>query len=72
MSLTWMSRAVNALRRKLSRTAAVRSHLVRDVADESAAGDAVRQTAAELGPVNVLVNSAGIIRDNLIFRMSTG
>jgi 3-oxoacyl-[acyl-carrier protein] reductase len=42
-----------------------------DVADESAAGDAVRQTAAELGPVNVLVNSAGIIRDNLIFRMST-
>jgi 3-oxoacyl-[acyl-carrier protein] reductase len=42
-----------------------------DVADERAAGDAVRQTAAELGPVNVLVNSAGIIRDNLIFRMST-
>ena len=42
-----------------------------DVADERAAGDAVRQTAAELGPVTVLVNSAGIIRDNLIFRMST-
>ena len=42
-----------------------------DVADERAAGDAVQQTAAELGPVTVLVNGAGIIRDNLIFRMST-
>src|SRR5512132_1179055 len=42
-----------------------------DVADETAAGSAVQQTAAELGPVTVLVNSAGIIRDNLIFRMST-
>ena len=42
-----------------------------DVADETAAGNAVQQTAAELGPVTVLVNSAGIIRDNLIFRMST-
>jgi 3-oxoacyl-[acyl-carrier protein] reductase len=42
-----------------------------DVADERAVGDAVQQTAAELGPVTVLVNSAGIIRDNLIFKMST-
>jgi 3-oxoacyl-[acyl-carrier protein] reductase len=42
-----------------------------DVADETAAGNAVQQTASELGPVTVLVNSAGIIRDNLIFRMST-
>jgi len=42
-----------------------------DVADETAAGNAVLQTAAELGPVTVLVNSAGIIRDNLIFKMST-
>jgi 3-oxoacyl-[acyl-carrier protein] reductase len=42
-----------------------------DVADEKAAIDAVQQTAAELGPVNVLINSAGIIRDNLIFKMST-
>jgi 3-oxoacyl-[acyl-carrier protein] reductase len=41
-----------------------------DVADEQAARDAVRQTAAELGPVTVLINSAGIIRDNLIFKMS--
>jgi 3-oxoacyl-[acyl-carrier protein] reductase len=42
-----------------------------DVTDEKSAIEAVRQTAAELGPVNVLVNSAGIIRDNLIFKMST-
>lgn len=41
-----------------------------DVADERAARDAVQQTAAELGPVAVLINSAGIIRDNLIFKMS--
>ena len=42
-----------------------------DVADENAASNAVQQTVAELGPVAVLINSAGIIRDNLIFRMST-
>jgi 3-oxoacyl-[acyl-carrier protein] reductase len=41
-----------------------------DVADENAAGYAVQQTVAELGPVTILINSAGIIRDNLIFRMS--
>jgi 3-oxoacyl-[acyl-carrier protein] reductase len=41
-----------------------------DVANERAARDAVQQTAAELGPVAVLINSAGIIRDNLIFKMS--
>ena len=43
-----------------------------DVADEKAAGTAVQQTVAELGPVTVLINSAGIIRDNLIFKMSAG
>jgi 3-oxoacyl-[acyl-carrier protein] reductase len=41
-----------------------------DVADEKAAGAAVQQIAAELGSVTVLINSAGIIRDNLIFKMS--
>ena len=41
-----------------------------DVADEKAAADAVQRIAAELGPVTVLINSAGIIRDNLIFKMS--
>ena len=42
-----------------------------DVADEKTANEAVALTAAELGRPSVLVNSAGIIRDNLIFRMST-
>ncbi len=41
-----------------------------DVSVEAAAADAVAQAAAELGPVTVLVNNAGIIRDNLIFKMT--
>jgi len=41
-----------------------------DVTDEQAATAAVDRAVAELGPVTVLVNNAGIIRDNLIFKMS--
>ena len=42
-----------------------------DIRDEDAADGAVDQVVTELGPVTVLVNNAGIIADNLIFKMST-
>ncbi|MEU1997266.1 3-oxoacyl-ACP reductase FabG [Nocardia gamkensis] len=41
-----------------------------DVSDESAVTRAVGRVAAELGAPAVLVNNAGILRDNLLFKMS--
>ena len=41
-----------------------------DVTDEAQAAAAVEQISAVLGPVTVLVNNAGILRDNLIFKMT--
>jgi len=41
-----------------------------DVSDSSQVARAVDTVAAELGPPAVLVNNAGVIRDNLLFRMS--
>ncbi|NEA98933.1 3-oxoacyl-ACP reductase FabG [Streptomyces sp. SID13726] len=43
-----------------------------DVGDEEAVRGAVARIAAELGPPTVLVNNAGILRDNLLFKMTTG
>ncbi|MET7508501.1 3-oxoacyl-ACP reductase FabG [Streptomyces albidoflavus] len=40
-----------------------------DVADADAVDAAVARVAGELGPPVVLVNNAGITRDNLLFRM---
>ncbi len=41
-----------------------------DVADAAAVQTAVERVAAELGPPAVLVNNAGVIRDNLLFKMT--
>ena len=41
-----------------------------DVSDEQQVAAAVDRAVAELGPVGVLVNNAGVLRDNLLFKMS--
>lgn len=41
-----------------------------DVADETLVASAVERTVAELGAPTILVNNAGILRDNLLFKMT--
>lgn len=41
-----------------------------DVADAGQVADAVARVAAVLGPPTVLVNNAGVLRDNLLFKMT--
>jgi len=41
-----------------------------DVTDRGQVGAAVARVAAELGPPAILVNNAGVLRDNLLFKMS--
>ena len=44
--------------------------IVADISDEAAVEAAVARAADELGPPVVVVNNAGIIRDNLLFKMT--
>ena len=41
-----------------------------NIADEEQAAAAVERVASELGAPTVLVNNAGIIRDNMLFKMT--
>lgn len=41
-----------------------------DVSDEEKVTAAVSRVAEELGPPTILINNAGIIRDNLLFKMT--
>jgi 3-oxoacyl-[acyl-carrier protein] reductase len=43
-----------------------------DVSDEGAVEEVVAAVGDELGPPTVLVNNAGVLRDNLLFKMSAG
>jgi 3-oxoacyl-[acyl-carrier protein] reductase len=43
-----------------------------DVSDSAQVTAAVERIATELGPPVVLVNNAGVIRDNLLFKMTDG
>jgi 3-oxoacyl-[acyl-carrier protein] reductase len=40
-----------------------------DVADHAAVQELAKTIAAELGPVNILINNAGVTRDGLLMRM---
>jgi acetoacetyl-CoA reductase len=41
-----------------------------DVADAAASADGVAKVAAELGPVDILINNAGITRDSMFHKMT--
>ncbi len=62
--------AAEAVCAKCRETCGVRAAAYRcDVADFAAAKQTVEQIKADFGTVNILVNNAGITRDNLVARM---
>lgn len=44
--------------------------IVADVSDEASVNAAVEQAVSELGKLDIVVNNAGITRDNMLFKMS--
>ena len=63
-------RASNALTSDLRAQGHSAIGIVADISDEDAVEAAVARTADELGAPVVVVNNAGIIRDNMLFKMS--
>ncbi len=62
--------AAEALAAELTETGARAIGVQVDVADEQSVQAAVDTVADRLGPVGVLVNNAGVTRDNLLFKMT--
>ena len=65
------AQAVEAAER-LAQTTSTEGHLgvACDVSDTEAAEAAVEKVVSELGGIHILVNNAGITRDNLLFKMT--
>lgn len=62
--------ALKDAERELSGQGTVTTAVI-DVSDDNSVSGGVQRITRELGPVGILVNNAGVTRDNLIFRMST-
>ncbi|MFF0543953.1 3-oxoacyl-ACP reductase FabG [Nocardia thailandica] len=62
--------AAEATAEKITAAGGVALGVGADVADESAVADAVEAAVAAFGSLDVLVNNAGVLRDNLLFKMS--
>ena len=62
--------ACSAVADRITAAGGVARGVAVDVADEQSVEAATARVAAELGPPTVLVNNAGIIRDNLLGKMS--
>ena len=62
--------AAEALAAELTETGARAIGVQVDVADEQSVQAAVDTVADRLGPIGVLVNNAGVTRDNLLFKMT--
>jgi 3-oxoacyl-[acyl-carrier protein] reductase len=62
--------AAEATARALADSGVTAAGFAADVADEDAVAQVVADVAERLGPPTVLVNNAGVLRDNLLFKMT--